>query len=601
MFLGGLRRGPNSLQSVDECKEFLDAAYALVDECRPLIDAHGLDIRFLASDHYSLLPASFQSLERLSPEELAKIPLGTLPADGRVTPEFVAFAERAFRCQLDPSPQALRTPARPCHVRHFIGTTEKKRDEMLAMAHLVHEIAADQGAEHVTDLGCGKGYLSTLLAANYGLSVLGIEQSDETARAAELRNEHVQKKLPKASRDAELRLKVRSGRIKLGPESMAPEPLSIPHREAAALTTAVSTVDAELAHSFAGASAETTKQQQQHQQQQQQQQQQHHHHHQHYQHQQQQQDVDLAAASAVSAAPPANLVCAGPARPSDLEQEPVSLDAVLGEEGVQRSVLVGLHICGDLTPDAMRLALGSPRVCGAVLCGCCYNMLTEDEAHVLPFDRFPMSSHARGRAVKLGRRLRNAACHSVHEWTTDPAGWCERVLYTSVYRALLGNFMAQRGLATALKWGRTFQNVKRRPAFGVWAAGLLAQHIGTYNGSQVDCEHGGEAGQGIPAPTASETADIRPLPAAKAVHPSLPADPAWDAAALQAFYDAHAGSCMARMLVFETVAGLILPVLESVVVVDRLLFLLEHGVGARLLALFNPSQSPRNWVIVIQK
>ena len=62
---------------------------------------------------------------------------------------------------------------RPCHVRHFLGTSEKKRDEMVRMAHLVNEVAGEQQATHVTDLGCGKGYLGTLLAINV-ISTIGL-------------------------------------------------------------------------------------------------------------------------------------------------------------------------------------------------------------------------------------------------------------------------------------------------------------------------------------------------------------------------------------------------------------------------------------------
>lgn len=49
----------------------------------------------------------------------------------------------------------------------------------------------------------------------------------------------------------------------------------------------------------------------------------------------------------------------------------------------------------------------------------------------------------------------------------------------------------------------------------------------------------------------------------------------------------------------ETIAACVWPVVEALVVVDRLAYLQEHeGVTAALWALFDPVASPRNWVLV---
>jgi SAM-dependent methyltransferase len=463
------RVNPASLQTVDDCRVLLRRSLGLIERFRGLIEAHGNDITFLTDGHFSLVPESWGSLEALSAAELTRLPLGALPENS--TAELRDFVEECMACQLDPYPLDQPVPG-ACHVRHFLGTTEKKRDEMIRMAHLIAGVCEECKVPHVVDIGCGKGYLSTLLAATHGLAVLGIEQSEETAAAANERNESVRKKLPKAGGQDVFDLKVRAARVKL--------------RENAG---------------------------------------------------------------------------------------GVSLESILEAEHVATTVLVGLHICGDLLPDCCQLFASCPRIAALVVCGCCYNMLSEaaepgdcdgelgskrscvDEA--AREAAFPLSLFATELGAFFGRRLRNAACNSVFEWAGHVSAWVDRVVYTSGYRAVLGAFMAMHGLSTTTKWGKTFQNVKRKPLFGAWAHELLGRHC---------------------AGAALHSADT-----------------------LQAFYDARHGRCDAQLLAFEAVAGLLLPVLETFIVVDRLLFLCERGCPVQLRALFDPALSPRNWVLVAQR
>ena len=640
------RIGAESLTTTAACRAFLARAHSFIQQYSTLVEAHGNDMAFLTHRHYdTFVPLAWGDLTVLSVAALIQLPLGVVPANAPA--ELVAFVREAQACQLAPFPTPLsKSPVRKkddegrmeevdrnrresrkgkageikearetrsesdtpptestldldalvqayttatsilpsaCHVRHFLGTTEKKRDEMLKMAALVAATAKAQEVEHVVDIGCGKGYLSTLLASQHGLSVLGIEQSANTAAAASERTESVRKRLPKSNGEAvSLRLAVKAARVRLQGEA-----------------------------------------------------------------------------------------------------DSVPMETLLDNEGVVGfTVLVGLHICGDLLPDCLRCFVNSPRIAACVLVGCCYNMLTETEGkgqdaregkekggreveenykedrklerkevgenlessctcHLgstddernktlcMTVSRFPLSAFGCCLGAHLGRRLRNAACHSVFEWPHQQAvaeeempggegscsekgglpsecqheapsssSWTDRLVYTSTYRAVLGLYMQQHHLSTTIKWGRTFQNVKRKPLFGDWAAQLLTRHCfastAAVDSKKNDIERTGDeiGDDGVTkeyfSPSATRSTSPKPFSTTTIHTPTK----------LQSFYDLHSADCIPKLFVFEALAGTILPVLESFVVVDRLLFLLELHYPAIVRPLFDPALSPRNWVLM---
>ena len=65
---------------------------------------------------------------------------------------------------------------------------------------------------------------------------------------------------------------------------------------------------------------------------------------------------------------------------------------------------------------------------------------------------------------------RDLATHQVHGISRDPAGWAQRVQYTSGYRAVLAHIVAASprltaavGLAAITKFATVKKNVKQRP------------------------------------------------------------------------------------------------------------------------------------------
>lgn len=69
----------------------------------------------------------------------------------------------------------------------------KKSHEVQAMSELVSSIADYCGIKQVIDLGSGKGYLSSYLSLKYGLKVYGIDSSNTNTHGAQERNRKLKK------------------------------------------------------------------------------------------------------------------------------------------------------------------------------------------------------------------------------------------------------------------------------------------------------------------------------------------------------------------------------------------------------------------------
>ncbi|KAF6339904.1 methyltransferase like 25 [Rhinolophus ferrumequinum] len=69
----------------------------------------------------------------------------------------------------------------------------KKSHEVQAMSELISSIADYYGIKQVIDLGSGKGYLSSFLSLKYGLKVYGIDSSNTNTHGAQERNRKLKK------------------------------------------------------------------------------------------------------------------------------------------------------------------------------------------------------------------------------------------------------------------------------------------------------------------------------------------------------------------------------------------------------------------------
>ncbi|XP_039973757.1 protein RRNAD1 isoform X2 [Xiphias gladius] len=241
-----------------------------------------------------------------------------------------------------------------------------------------------------------------------------------------------------------------------------------------------------------------------------------------------------------------------------------------GPPGSPDFVLTGLHACGDLSATLLRHFVNCPHVRGITSVACCYMKITTKENPTPPglveppapttsrqesvpseFG-YPMSSWVRGLSGhRLSYKAREGACHAVEDYVRRLREESE-LLRTHCYRAMLESFIRD-----------TRPDLRRAGIQTIKKAHLLPF---------TEYARLGLARVGLP--------------------PELPLDPERVETMLRQ---------QGRVVVYFTLALLLAPVVETLVLLDRMIYLQENGVESQLVALFDPNLSPRNFVLVALK
>ncbi|KAM3614130.1 uncharacterized protein V6R79_010569 [Siganus canaliculatus] len=233
-------------------------------------------------------------------------------------------------------------------------------------------------------------------------------------------------------------------------------------------------------------------------------------------------------------------------------------------------VLTGLHACGDLSATLLRHFVDCPHVRGITSVACCYMKITTRENPTPPglvacpapptpdhealhsCFGYPMSSWVQGLpGHQLSYKAREGACHAIEDYVRRLREESE-LLRTHCYRATLETFIRD-----------TRPDLRRAGIQTIKKAHLLPF---------TEYARLGLARVGLP--------------------PSMPLDPEQVEAMLQQ---------QSRVVVYFSLSLLLAPVVETLVLLDRMIYLQENGVDSQLVPLFNPNLSPRNFVLVALK
>ncbi|XP_066579572.1 putative methyltransferase-like protein 25 isoform X2 [Amia ocellicauda] len=109
---------------------------------------------------------------------------------------------------------------------------------------------------------------------------------------------------------------------------------------------------------------------------------------------------------------------------------------------MEDSVMVGLHTCGDLAPNTLRMFVARPELKAVCSVGCCYHLLSEE------FDcagqecpggvwGFPMSQFMRQQSWYCGRNARMSACLALERVTVGQGLPIESLFYRAVLHVIL--------------------------------------------------------------------------------------------------------------------------------------------------------------------
>uniref|UniRef100_A0A8D2NYP8 Methyltransferase like 25 n=1 Tax=Zosterops lateralis melanops TaxID=1220523 RepID=A0A8D2NYP8_ZOSLA len=269
----------------------------------------------------------------------------------------------------------------------------KKSHEVQVMSELVDSIANYCGIKQVIDIGSGKGYLSSFLSMQYNLKVYGIDSSSSNTNGAHERN----KKLKKHWRAYQSR--GRENRKKQSLENTNDRPVE---RE-----INCKTINEELLTNVS-----------------------------HLQNQDQVIIQDLVPSREDFSSSHCN--CRELSEEEKVQRKMASLKTKARKSNesnlyfpltscitaetelndiitdLEDCMLVGLHTCGDLAANTLRIFTAKPEIKAVCSVGCCYHLLSEqfenqEECHDQVWG-FPMCRYLKDKGWCCGRNARMSAC-----------------------------------------------------------------------------------------------------------------------------------------------------------------------------------------------
>eukprot|EP00079_Xenopus_tropicalis_P033954 XP_017947725.1 PREDICTED: methyltransferase-like protein 25 isoform X5 [Xenopus tropicalis] len=108
----------------------------------------------------------------------------------------------------------------------------------------------------------------------------------------------------------------------------------------------------------------------------------------------------------------------------------------------QESIMVGLHTCGDLAPNTLRIFTAKPEIKAVCSVGCCYHLLSEEfespeEEITVTTWGFPMSIHLKESSWFFGRNARMSACLALERVAVGQGLATESLFYRAVLQVIL--------------------------------------------------------------------------------------------------------------------------------------------------------------------
>lgn len=207
--------------------------------------------------------------------------------------------------------------------------------------------------------------------------------------------------------------------------------------------------------------------------------------------------------------------------------------------------LVGLHPCGDLGPLLLQCFAQNENIKFLCIVGCCYMKLSDVG--------YPMSNYTKQLSNKLSYSAKEIASHAIEAYTERLEEGDYNHLKVHAYRAALERILVN----IDSKYGHAqVRSVKHTEALTFQSYSKLAL----------------------------DKLDI-PLPQSEAVLEQAECDV----------------SLWKRVVSVYTLRLSVAPLIETVLLCDRLMYLIEHGLSCEIRPLFDPRISPRNHIIIGRK
>ncbi|KAL7130646.1 hypothetical protein ABFS83_13G148800 [Erythranthe nasuta] len=538
--------------------ETLDWIHAIIEFLKPyrfFLDAHV--VNFFKDKLWEAVDKEWlDCLRRERAEKLLQIPSGVAQDNWPDSLKEYVLTLRSLslpRDQADLQEAFPGVQTAPLNNVLAQGMNQKKKHEIETLAAVIGSIARKTGAQTVVDVGSGQGYLAQVLSFEYELSVIAVDASSHHGSITEARAKRIEKHYA-----AKIRKSRSVNKVFSIPKAVTCQVLS---------PTMLKDVSISLL---------------------------------------QENDLENPTISRENN--------------DDTPPEGHGSESPFPSEANEKSslVLAGLHACGDLSVTMLRSFMECDAVKAVVSIGCCYNLLSEDGNKEADNQcGFPLSAGAKSTSLYLGKNARDLACQSAERWRNlgeaDGLQNFELHIFRAAFQMVLCQYYPEvitRG-ATIGRQGKALRRKHHRRILesngdiksaisatefaqevesdSTWARNPLLNDSSTYpkslNGKSSSVDRYSvfvnycKAGLGRLGLHDSQDIELFSL---------------WNQAEE---YSDLVGPYWALR------AGLG-PVLETLLLLDRLLFLQEQGnslIEAVMLPLFDPLLSPRNMALIAEK
>ncbi|XP_053320937.1 probable methyltransferase-like protein 25 [Spea bombifrons] len=364
--------------------------------------------------------------------------------------------------------QALR-PNKEMKADTFMN--DKKSHEVLMMSKLVDGIASVCGVKQVIDLGAGKGYLSSYLSMQYDLKVYGIDSSHTTTDGANKRNRKLKKYWQAYKANARTSSKAQESnqtKASVLPRNMCVEVNTnrdLSRYENSAfqleeLSICDSAIMDKSNSNTNSLSLERSKED--------------------YETNNVSLGMDVSRENTLSfldILPPdaveLSSVSQGASRVlSEQEKEQRKIENIKAKKrnestvyspltsyvtadtelrdiikDFKEAIMVGLHTCGDLAPNTLRIYTTKPEIKAVCSVGCCYHLMSEEfdspeKANTVKTWGFPMSRYVKESCCCIGRNSRMSACLALDRVAVGQGLPVESLFYRAVLQVMCRDIYA---------------------------------------------------------------------------------------------------------------------------------------------------------------
>ncbi|XP_047116896.1 methyltransferase-like protein 25B isoform X1 [Schistocerca piceifrons] len=224
----------------------------------------------------------------------------------------------------------------------------------------------------------------------------------------------------------------------------------------------------------------------------------------------------------------------------------------IGENDLKFGI-IGLHPCGDLAPILLKLFTGCPDAVFINVVGCCYMKISTNIEGTPKFMGYPLSTFVSKRPHMLSFEAREIACHAIETYRDRLHAGDYENLKIHCFRALLEKILVKH-------WPHLRHSV--------------VKSIKHYSGLNFRdyCEIA-TARLGVKIPSEDFFSEETCLSLSE-----------WK-----------------KVVTFYTLRLMLAPLVETIILLDRLLFLQELEIGSALIPLFDPKISPRNHILIALK